>query len=107
MDQRTHELFAQVLLEAAEETNTSPKIWGNGPDIDIKFLHRWYRHRISVLPEIFKENLENLKDCNPEIVDKDAIALCIVSHLYMDIFNGIVFPFGIWHPIYPEETIVR
>lgn len=104
MDKKSHEIFAKVLLEAAEKTNVSPKIWGNAPDIDIKFLHRWYRHRISVLPDIYKENL---KDCKEEIVDKDAIVSCVVSHLYLDIFNGWLFPFGILHPIYPEDSIIN
>jgi hypothetical protein len=104
MDPKTHELFAQVLLDAVDETGTSPKIWGNAPDVDMKFIHRWYRHRISVLPDIYKENL---KGCNPETVDKDAIVLCIVSHLYLDIFNGLVFPFGMSRPIYPEDTILN
>jgi hypothetical protein len=104
MDQKSHELFAQVLLEAVERTDVSPKLWGNAPDIDINFLHRWYRHRISVLPAIYKENL---KGCEPEDVDKDAIALCITSHLYLDIFNGLLFPFGFWHPIYPEDAIIN
>jgi hypothetical protein len=104
MDPKTHELFAQVLLDATEKTDVSPKIWGNAPDIDITFLHRWYRHRISVLPYIYKENL---KVCEQEDVDKDAIVLCVISHLYMDIFNGWLFPFGVWHPIYPENTIIN
>jgi hypothetical protein len=104
MDPKSHELFAQVLLEVTDETNTSPKIWGNAPDIDMKFFHRWYRHRISALPDIYKENL---KGCEQEIIDKDAIVLCIVSHDYLDIFNGLVFPFGLWHPIYPEETVIN
>lgn len=103
MDPRSHEIFAQTLLEAADEKNTSPEIWGNAPDVDIKFLHRWYRHRISVLPHIYEENL---KGCKQENVDKDAIVLCIMSHLYLDIFNGIVFPFGAWYPIYPEDTVL-
>jgi hypothetical protein len=104
MDKRTHEIFAQVLLNAVDENSVSPKIWGNAPDIDMNFLHRWYRHRISVLPDIYKENLKNDKQ---ETVDKDAIVLCIISHDYLDIFNGPVFPFGVWHPIYPENTILN
>jgi hypothetical protein len=104
MDKKSHELFAQVLLEAVEKNDASPRKWGNAPDIDVNFLHRWYRHRISVLPDIYKENS---KGCKPEIVDKDAITLCIVSHIYLDIFNGPVFPFGFWHPIYPEDTIIN
>jgi hypothetical protein len=104
MDSKSHELFAQVLLNVVDEHSVSPKIWGNAPDVDMNFLHRWYRHRISVLPDIYKENL---KDCKPETLDKDAIVLCVISHLYLDLFNGIVFPFGAWHPIYPENTVLN
>lgn len=104
MDQKSHEIFAQALLETVEKTDVSSAIWGNAPDVDIKFLHRWYRHRISVLPDIYNENLVG---CKQETLDKDAIVLCIVSHLYLDIFNGLLFPFGAWHPIYPEDTIIN
>lgn len=104
MDDKTHKLFAQVLLEATEENNTSSS-WGIAPDIDMKFLHRWRRHRISVLPEIYKENYSNVN--NVKDIDKDAITLCIVSHFYLDIFNAWVFPFGLLHPIYPENTIIK
>lgn len=74
------------------------------PDVDIKFLHRWYGHKISVLPDVYKENL---KDCKPETVDKDAITLCIISHDYLDIFNVPIFPFEFWHSIYHEATIIN
>lgn len=104
MDSKTHEIFAQVLLNATDENSVSPQIWGNAPDVDMNFLHRWHRHRISVLPDIYKENL---KGCDPETIDKDAIVLCVTSHLYLDIFNGLVFPFGARYPIYPEETILN
>lgn len=104
MDPKTHELFAQVLLDTVCETDTSSKIWGNAPDVDITFLHRWYRHRINVLPDIYKDSLKN---CKSETIDKDAIALCIISHMYIDIFNGWIFPFGVFYPIYPEDTILN
>lgn len=104
MDKKSHTLFAEVLLEAVDKTDASPEKWGNAPDIDVNFLHRWYRHRISVFPNIYKDNL---KGCKPEYVDKNAITLCIISHDYLDIFNGPVFPFGFWHPIYLDETIIN
>jgi hypothetical protein len=104
MDSKSHELFAQVLLDHVGNTNT-PSSWGIAPDIDLNFLHRWYRHRISVLPKIYQENLIGGKP--DPVEDKDAITLCIVSHLYLDIFNGLVFPFGAWHPIVPNNTIIQ
>lgn len=107
MDGNSHEIFAKVLLGAAKNTTTSPS-WGRAPDMDLKFLHRWYRHRISVLPQIFDEF--PLPDRYPVAVedhdDKDAIAMCIISHLYLDLFNGPVYPFGFWNPIYPKKTII-
>lgn len=107
MDEKSHELFAEILLEAAGKSHTSPK-WGIAPDIDMAFLHRWYRHRISVLPKIYAEfpTVERLPGFRVSDADLDAIALCIVSHLYLDIFNGWVFPFGVWNPIYPKKTVV-
>lgn len=99
MDEKSHELFAQVLLEHVGSTHT-PTIWGTAPDLDLKFFHRWYRHRISKLPQLYKEINR------PQDIDTEEIALCVVSHLYLDIFNGYVFPFGLWHPIFPEDTII-
>jgi len=99
MDGKSHELFAQVLLEHVGSTHTSNQ-WGTSPDIDLKFLHRYWRHRISKLPQIYKEFNR------PKDIDTEEIALCVVSHLYLDIFNGNVFPFGLWHPIFPEDTII-
>jgi len=102
MDSKSHTLFAKCLLEHVEDNITSLE-WGTAPDIDMKFLHRWYRHRISVLPKIYNEFSTPIL-FNP---NKDSITLCILSHLYLDIFNGWVFPFGLWHPIYPEDTIIN
>lgn len=112
MDEKSHELFAGILLEAVENSTTSPK-WGLAPDIDMTFFHRWYRHRISVLPKIvneFPSKIYNLDNNSPYYIssqDRDAVSLCIISHLYLDIFNGWVFPFGIYHPIYPKKTIIN
>ena len=103
MDSKSHELFAKVLLEYTGR-KTSPK-WGMSPDMDLKFLHRWYRHRISKLPEIYREfEYSVINSCE---YDKDDITLCIISHLYLDIFNSWIFPFGIWHPVYPENTVIN
>lgn len=108
MDGKSHELFAGILLDAAGAGNRRiPSAWGVAPDIDIPFLHRWYRHRISVLPKIYSEFLQANPLSNPDADStKDAVTLCIVSHLYLDIFNGWVFPFGFFYPLYPEKTII-
>jgi hypothetical protein len=108
MDGKSHELFAGILLDAAGAGNRRiPPTWGVAPDRDIPFLHRWYRHRISVLPKIYSEFLQANPLPNPDADGtKDEVALCVVSHLYLDIFNGWVFPFGFFYPLYPEKTIV-
>lgn len=107
MDERSHEMFADILLEKVRISETSLK-WGTAPDIDMPFLHRWYRHRISVLPKIYKEFTlqERLPWCWTSD-NMNAISLCVVSHLYLDIFNGWVFPFGIRNPIYPRKTVIN
>lgn len=100
MDAKSHELFTQVLLEYIGSKRT-PILWGTAPDIDLKFFHRWYRHRISKLPQLYK-------DINrPEDIYTEEIAMCVVSHLYLDIFNGTVFPFGLLHPVFPDNTIIN
>lgn len=108
MDGKSHEIFAGILLDAAGAGNRRiPSAWGVAPDIDIPFLHRWYRHRIGVLPKIYSEFLQANPLPNPDADGtKDEVALCVVSHLYLDIFNGWVFPFGFFYPLYPEKTIV-
>ena len=108
MDGKSHELFAGILLDAVVAGNRRiPSVWGVATDIDIPFLHRWYRHRISVLPKIYSEFLQTNPLLNPDADGtKDEVALCVVSHLYLDIFNGWVFPFGFFYPLYPEKTIV-
>lgn len=109
MDARSHELFAAVLLNAVDRTTISPQ-WGNAPDIDKPFLHRWRRHRISVMQKTYYEfprsGIPELSDIPLPTKDRDAVTLCIAGHLYLDIFNGAVFPFGFWHPIFPDETII-
>jgi len=108
MDTTSHEYFAEILLDCyhkKDDIYTSSR-WGTAPDLDMIFLHRWHRHRISVLPKIHKEFSE--KYIMPiEHCDKDKITLCIVSHLYLDIFNGSVMPFGAIYPILPEDTIIN
>ncbi|MDD3813290.1 MAG: hypothetical protein PHZ02_01480 [Desulfocapsaceae bacterium] len=101
MDAKSHVLFTGTLLKQSGK-NESYSTWGNAPDIDMGFLHRWYRHRISVIGDVFRECKGAQNDA-----DRDTVALGIISHLYLDIFNGIIFPFGIWYPIYPEKVVIN
>lgn len=115
MDARSHELFAIVLLKAVGKSDISPQ-WGNAPDIDMAFLHRWRRHRISVMPKTYIEFKNNRQALERQVSmpgtqlstqDREAVSLCVVGHLYLDIFNGPLYPFGLWHPIIPNETIIE
>lgn len=82
MDGKSHELFAQVLLEHVGSTQT-PAIWGTAPDIDLPFFHRWYRHRISKLPQIYKEFNR------PKDIDTEGIALCESKGIMQDFLENL------------------
>ena len=101
MDTKSHLMFGQVLLNCCKQ-DISYAEWATAPDIDFDkklfsiLLHRYWRHRISTLPEIFAEYSAKYPSALTE--DKIAIALCILSHLYLDIFNGWVFCWGFSYP---------
>lgn len=105
MDWKSHKLFTNILLDELGE-DTDYDTWAQAPDMDMKFLHRWWRHRFSVIDDIYEEGYSTYSPPkhNP---DKDAIILSVVSHCYLDIFNGWVMPFGLWYPIYPKNTIIN
>ncbi len=107
MDGKSHEIFSQIILESIGIDNISPS-WSTSPDSDINFCHRWYRHRISKIPKLYLETPYNIyNDKQDDFNNKESIVLSIVSHLYLDIFNGIVFPFGFWNPILPEDVLME
>ena len=84
MDSRSHVIFGKVVLEKAG-LDTGYYEWATAPDIDINFLHRYARHRISVIDKIYKE----FRQTHPGIPykNKEAVTLCIVSHLFLDLYN--------------------
>jgi len=90
MDGRSHVIFGKVVLEKAG-LDTGYYEWATAPDIDLNFLHRFARHRFSVIDKIYKE----FRQMHPDIVykNKEAITLCIVSHLFLDLYN---FPIWCW-----------
>jgi len=96
MDARSHILFGTTILS---KCNLGPAyaLWSTTPDTDLWSLqHRYKRHRFSVLPKIYSESIT----LNPSLPksDKIAIALMILSHFYLDIFNGYIFCWGLRCP---------
>lgn len=126
MDWKSHRLFGGVLLEKIGK-DINYDSWSLAPDVDIGPLHRWYRHRFSVINEICKEGVDICHPTSDEItaeqigtkikahnekssvsnIDKDAVVLCITSHFYLDMFSGYIAPFGILYPIFPNKTVTR
>lgn len=130
MDWRSHRLFGGVLLDKIGK-DLNYDSWSLAPDIDIGPLHRWHRHRFSVMEQICKEGMEmchpisdtmateqigtkervqNDKRSNLELldnIDKDAVVLCVTSHFYLDMFSGHIAPFGILYPIFSGRTVTK
>lgn len=121
MDWRSHRLFGGVLLnKVGKDVNYDS--WSTVPDADIGPLHRWHRHRFSVLNEICRDGMEICHPLTAEMsqictqvsneksslrnIDKDAVILCVTSHFYLDIFNGYIAPFGILYPIYSGKLTI-
>lgn len=90
MDGRSHVIFGKVILEKAG-LPTEYYEWATAPDIDLEFLHRYARHRFSVIDKIYKE----FRQIHPDIPckNKEAVTLCIVSHFFLDLYN---FPIWCW-----------
>jgi hypothetical protein len=114
MDWRSHRLFGGILLNKAGKDRIYDS-WTLAPDLDKGPLHRWHRHRFSVLNEIYNDGMEICRPLSADgsqmdlvfdgksslnNIDKDAIVLCVTSHFYLDMFNGFIAPFGILCPIY-------
>jgi hypothetical protein len=128
MDWRSHRLFGGLLLEKIGK-DINYDSWSLVPDVDIGPLHRWHRHRFSVMSSIYTEGLyvcrKILEERHIDRVkirmqitdeegsaiendkDKDAIVLCVTSHFYLDMFSGFIAPFGILYPIFPNKTVTR
>lgn len=83
MDIKTHFIFSEKLLEICG-LDGDYKIWGIAPDMVEKY-HRW-RHKFSKIRWIYKRFGEKHEPCK----DRKAISLCVISHLYLDMFNGVL-----------------
>jgi len=83
MDIKTHLIFSKKLLElcSLEKEYTT---WGIAPD-RVEKHHRW-RHSFSNINWIYT----TFEKSNVPSTDKNAISLCVVSHLYLDMFNAIL-----------------
>ena len=113
MDTTSHLIFAKILLEKAG-LNPEMEKWGVSPDNDFKdgMIHRVSLHTLNRLEEIEKEGInQGFPGAN-----KTEIALCVVSHLWLDMFNAPVwsfyskkltpsFRFRLWEYYFPKYGI--
>lgn len=118
MDWKSHRLFGGVLLEKIGK-DPNYDSWSLAPDVDMGPLHRWHRHRFSVVNDIYKDGMnmchpapegatEQTSDKKLEHnIDRDAVVLCVTSHFYLDMFSGYIAPFGILYPIFPNKTVTK
>ena len=83
MDIGTHLIFSEKLLEICS-LEKEYKIWGIAPDVVEKY-HRW-QHSFSKIGGIYNKFGARHEPSQ----DKKAISLCVVSHLYLDMFNGVL-----------------
>jgi len=104
MDWESHYILGKIVLNRCKK-DPSYAEWSVSPDLDLgQFLHRFHRHRISTLPQIFQEY--SIKHPSALVEDRLAISICILSHLYLDIFNGWVFCWGLKPPAIHMPTAV-
>lgn len=112
MDWRSHRLFGRKLLEITGK-DENYESWSVAPNLDRKFLRRYRRHKFSVIDDIYTDGIKYFHSSPEEndrkvgILDRDTIVLCITSHLYLDMFNGRLAPFGILYPIFPGQTVMK
>lgn len=104
MDTKSHLIFGEEICKYFDYSEDYAS-WAIAPDVDACFLHRYYRHRFSVLEAIYKEYPKVAHGVPTK--DKRIIGTLILSHFYLDIFNGPIFCWGLWLPachIPPEMT---
>jgi len=104
MDTKSHLIFGEEICRYFDWSEDYAQ-WAIAPDMDMGFLHRYYRHRFSTLEAIYKEYPKISHGIPTK--DKQIIGTLILSHFYLDIFNGPIFCWGIWLPanhVPPEMT---
>ena len=104
MDTKSHLIFGEEICKYFDWSEDYAQ-WATAPDMDMGFLHRYYRHRFSMLEAIYREYPKISHGIPTK--DKKIIGTLILSHFYLDIFNGPIFCWGIWLPashIPPEMT---
>jgi len=108
MDGTSHKLFAERLL-AACGLDAKYTVWGIAPDKIELYVHR-LQHRFSKMSWLY-DGFSLIAPVNELRIndDKRAIALCIVSHYYLDMFNAVLPAFGVFPPFItkniPDENI--
>ena len=94
MDWASHRLLGSHLCEWFSFGDDYVE-WSIAPDIDARFLHRYWRHRFVTFKDIYKEFSEH-----PSVPteNKVAIATLICSHFLLDIYTAPLFCFGFYFP---------
>jgi hypothetical protein len=91
MDGTSHLIFAEVVLKKCGLDQACVP-WALAPDMDLHVgKHRYTYHRISVLKEIEKAYATTAAIPRD---DKMAIAVAVLSHIYLDMFAGPVWCWG-------------
>ncbi len=91
MDGKSHLIFGKKVLEKCG-LDVAYTGWSTAPDIDLSFLHRYWRHRFSVFNRIYEEFIR-LEPAVP-VKEKEAIVVAITSHFWLDIFNSWIWVWG-------------
>ena len=100
MDRMSHDLIATAFLKATGFRTEYSFSFSMHPDCDLKFLHRWRRHRFSVFHKIYGDHGYNLSvpTTGPVPYIPRPVALVYATHFLSDMFNGPIWCFGLPFP---------
>jgi len=95
MDATSHRLLGKHLCEYFGYPEEYAE-WSVAPDIDLPFLHRFWRHRFSTFESIYNE----FAYMHPSVPkgSKIAIGVMLCSHFLLDIYNAPLFCWGVFLP---------
>jgi len=95
MDATSHRLLGEYLCEYFGFSQKYAE-WAVAPDMDLPFLHRFWRHRFTTFESIYKE----FAYMHPSVPkgSKIAIGVMLCSHFLLDIYNGFLFCWGVFFP---------
>jgi len=95
MDATSHRLLGEYLCEYFGYPKEYAE-WAVAPDMDLPFLHRFWRHRFTTFESIYSE----FSYMHPSVPkgSKIAVGVMLCSHFLLDIYNAPLFCWGIFFP---------